>query len=115
MFPAMYSDLYIFVFFHFCKELGFRNGRKTGSVICTSEKIKKKCQQRYQSILLQLKSWSSRGASRHSAFKGSRPTIGHMLLALPAQSMSSPSRKSERGVSPCLHLIVFMFNVNQEN
>ena len=26
-----------------------------------------------------------KGASHHLAFKGSRPTIGHTLLALPAQ------------------------------
>ena len=31
MFPALYSDLQISVFFHFCTELAFRNGRKTGS------------------------------------------------------------------------------------
>ena len=77
--------------------------------------MRKKCQQRYQSILLQLKSWSTRGAYDHSAFKGSHPTIGHTLLAFPAQWMSSPSRKWEYGVSPSLHLIVFVFGVNQEN
>ena len=44
--------------------------------------------------------------SHYSAFKGSCKTIGHMLLALPAQRMSSPSRKRERVVSPSLHLIV---------
>ena len=36
----------------------------------------------------------------------------HMLLALPAQWMSSPSRKQECCVSPSLHLIVFVFGVN---
>ena len=30
MFPALYSDLQIFVFFHFCTELAFRNERKSG-------------------------------------------------------------------------------------
>ena len=39
------------------------------------------------------KSWGVSGASHHSAFKGSRPTIGHMLLALPDQWLSSPSKK----------------------
>ena len=29
--------------------------------------------------------------------------------------MSSPSSKEEHGVSPSLHLIVFVFGVNQEN
>ena len=33
MFPALYSDLYIFIFFQFCAEIAFRNGRKTGFVM----------------------------------------------------------------------------------
>ena len=36
----------------------------------------------------------------------------HMLLALPAQWMSSPSRKQECSVSPSLDLIVSVFGVN---
>ena len=51
------------------------------------------------------------GASHHSAFKGSHLTIGHMLLALFAQRLSSPSRKWERGVSPSLQFIVLVFGV----
>ena len=68
-----------------------------------------------QSILLWLNSWRARGASHHSTFKGSSPTIGHTLLALPAKWMSSPSRKWERGDSPSLHLIIFVFGVSQKN
>ena len=66
-------------------------------------------------ILIRLKSCSARGASHYSAFKDSRQAIGHTLLAFPAQWMSSPSRKWERRASTSLHLIVFVFGVNQEN
>ena len=37
MFPALYSNLKIFVFFHFCARLAFKNGKKSGSVMYTSE------------------------------------------------------------------------------
>ena len=33
MLLALYSELPIFVFFHFCTELAFRNGRKSGYVM----------------------------------------------------------------------------------
>ena len=63
-------------------------------------------------ILVRLKSWSARGASYHSAVMGNRPSISQTCLHLPTQWMSSPSRKC--GVSPRLHLIVFVFRVNKE-
>ena len=54
------------------------------------------------------------GASHHSAFMGSRPTISQAFLALPTHWMRSPSRKSERGIGSRLHPIVFVIGVNQE-
>ena len=36
---------------------------------------------------------STRGASNHSAFMGSRRTISNTFLALPTQWMSPPSEK----------------------
>ena len=45
------------------------------------------------SLLLWLKSRNARGASHHSAFKGSCLTISHTFLALAPEWMSSPSRK----------------------
>ena len=66
------------------------------------------------SILFQLKSQSAREASHNSTFMGSHPTISHTFLALATRWMSSPSRKGKHGVVPRLHLIVFVFGVNQE-
>ena len=57
---------------------------------------------------------SVRGASHHAAFIGNSPTIILMFLALQILWTSSPSRKSERGVSPRFHLFVFLVGVNQE-
>ena len=53
MSPALYSNFQIFVFFYFCAEIAIRNGRKTGSVMYTSEKVRKKCRQRYQSAYVE--------------------------------------------------------------
>ena len=61
------------------------------------------------SILLRLKSRSTKGAPHHSAFIGSCPATSHLFLALATQWMSFPSRKWERGVGPRLHLIVFVW------
>ena len=48
---------------------------------------------------------------------GNWPTIICMFLALSTHCywMSSPSRKWERRVRPRIHLVVFMYAVNQEN
>ena len=59
-------------------------------------------------LLLPLKSWSTRGASHHPAFKGNYLTISHTFLTLSTQWVSSsPSRKWRREVSPRFHLIAF--------
>ena len=50
-----------------------------------------------------------KGASHHSAFMGSHPTINHTFSPLTTQWMSSPSRKWECVVSPSLYLIVFVW------
>ena len=57
----------------------------------------------------------SEGASYHSAFMGSHPTISHTFLPLPSKWMSFSSRKWTCKVSPRLHLNAFVFGVNQEN
>ena len=57
-------------------------------------------------ILFWQKSWSTGGASHHSAFTGSSPTISHTFLDLPNKWMSSSSRKWEHGISSRLYLIV---------
>ena len=58
---------------------------------------------------------SARGASHHLAFMGSHLAVSHTLLALPTQWTSSPSKKWGLGVSPRLHLIVSVSDVNQAN
>ena len=58
---------------------------------------------------------SARGASHHLAFMGSHLAVSHTLLALPTQWTSSPSKKWGLGVSPRLHLIVSVSDVNQVN
>ena len=58
-------------------------------------------------FLLQLKSWSARGAFYHPDFMGYWPTISHTFLTLSTQWVSSPpSRKWSRGVSPRFHRII---------
>ena len=53
IFRALYSELQNSFFFDFCAELVFRNGGKSGSVMYTSEQVRKKCWQRYQSAYVE--------------------------------------------------------------
>ena len=62
------------------------------------------------SILLQLKSWNARGASHHSPFRGSHPTISHTFYTLATQWMSSPSKKWEHWSNITSYFICLVWN-----
>ena len=66
--------------------------------------------------MLRLRLWSARGESHHPAFVDNWSTIIRTFLALSTHchSMTSPSRKWERGVSPRLHLVVFVYGESKE-